>query len=267
MWHKDLLPIIISWPSVFLIIFAFLVFSKKVRKAFIELLKPFQKIKVGSAELVLNKEESAKISKSIKNTFTGYREQVNSEYDLFVERYNISIKLEAVVEEMKNYPNVFKKGIKNLRCTIHMPDILFDNTLYQLLDYYPGGQGKGRIKSVRFGIIGKAWRLGKPITQGQVSTNSEDLIKDWGMTRNEATIAGVSRQSLSCVMLRDKSTLPVGIFYMDAEEKDAFAINGLKSEELHKLISSICIEKKLTETLAKLSEELRGRAPLIQIYD
>ncbi|MDH5415512.1 MAG: hypothetical protein OEW87_15350, partial [Flavobacteriaceae bacterium] len=125
----DLLKIIISWPVVFLIIFACLFFSKKIRQALIELLKPFQKIKIGSAELILDKEEASRISKNIRDTFNRYREQVNSEYNLFVERYNIDEKLEAVVESIKENPKAIDKKAENIRYTIHVPDVLFADTL------------------------------------------------------------------------------------------------------------------------------------------
>ncbi len=266
-WFRAFLEIIVSWPIIFLVCFACLILNKRIRQGFIELLKPFQKIKFGSTELVLNKEEAARISKDTKEVFGLYRKQVNGECDLFVERHNVATMLEEIVEELRKHPNVFRQGLGKLRCTIHVSDILFANSLYQLLDYYPGSQGKGRIKSIRFGIIGKAWRSRKSITQGEIPTDTEDLIVNWGMTRGEATIAGVSKQSFSCVVLRDENTVPVGIFYMDAEEKNAFAVNTMTKEELHKLVTDKCEEKGLTEILAKLNEELRGRAPLIRIYD
>ena len=45
------------------------------------------------------------------------------------------------------------------RATVHIPDVLFSDTLYQLLDYWPKGKGGGRRFSARFGILGLAWRL------------------------------------------------------------------------------------------------------------
>jgi len=87
------------------------------------------------------------------------------------------------------------------------------------------------------------------------------------MTRSEATVAGTSKQSFSCVVLRDKNEMRIGLFFMDAEDKDVFAIKGMTKEKLHKLIISKCEEKNLTGILSKLNEELRGRAPIIHIYE
>jgi hypothetical protein len=88
--------------------------------------------------------------------------------------------------------------ISTFRCTIHVSDILFADDLYQLLNHYPrsGGSGVGRRFSVRYGIIGRAWRLNQHQGEGDARAESkEDLVRYWGMTQEEAEAISRHRPS------------------------------------------------------------------------
>jgi hypothetical protein len=60
-----------------------------------------------------------------------------------------------------------------IRGTIHVPDIIFKEYLYQLTKYYVLTENGSRVEgspgrrfSMRFGIIGRAWRLKESIAVG-----------------------------------------------------------------------------------------------------
>jgi len=160
-----------------------------------------------------------------------------------------------------------KNSLPEYRCTIHVPDLLFAETFYQLLDYIPrqsGPETKGRTWSFRFGFIGKLWRSDKQTDIWEdVPTSVQDLIDNWGMTKEEAENAGKGRKSFLGVMLEHNS-VPVGLFYMDALETNAFGLDT--DEALRKLIAAKCQTRQITEDLAYIAEQLRGSAALIQIY-
>ncbi len=100
-----------------------------------------------------------------------------------------------------------------------VPDILFEDALYCLLDYYPKGKARGRVFSIRFGIIGKSWRSETTELRSSVSGDRENLIMQWGMTSDEADQQ--QPQALLCYILRAKGE-PVGLLFVDTEE-NAFA--------------------------------------------
>ena len=191
------------WPIIFFFIFFYLLFKKDVPRRLRNLLKTFKSIKMFGSEFTLNEELSDEIGKDAEEAFEYYRKQVNREYDRFVEMYDIRQKLESVIKSKEVISALGKnikdfKGIKDIpgfRCTIHVPDILFRDTIYQLLDYYPSGRGVSRTWSARFGIIGRAWRLRKSQTQGNVPTENNELIVEWGMTQEEADKSGKGRKS------------------------------------------------------------------------
>src|SRR4029077_20924802 len=143
-------------------------------------------------------------------------------------------KLEDVIDEMRKVIDK-RKPIKDLRCTLHVPDILFADTLYQLVDYYPRWGGRGRPFSSRFGIIGLCWRSREDQIQGAVPIDPQELVRKWGMTHEEAVASGGGRQSFLALLLSDVSDTHVAILYMDATEKDAFGADTGEEDFRNKL--------------------------------
>ena len=271
------LLISLIWPIFILIIFLYIFYSKKGYQYLINLLKSFKSIKMFGTEFVLSEKLSEEVGVDAEKAFELYRKQTKREYNRFVEIYGLRQKVENVIESnkvSKALDNEDKKKITEIpdfRCTIHVPDILFRETLYQLIDYYPGGGGRGRTWSVRFGIIGRVWRSGNSETQGNVPKDREKLISRWGMTKEEALKFGQGRRSFACVVLKHNESetavgIPVGIFYLDSTKENAF---GSDEENFPKLHQAILEESKncgLTNDLDKLRKELLNRSPLIKIY-
>lgn len=256
------------WPLIILIVFSYLFFSGDAPRRLRRLLKPFKSLKIFGAEFVLSEELSEEIKKDAEGAFELYRKQANREYDRLVEIYDLRQKLEDVLHsEVTQVLGRNIRDIQGFRCTIHVPDILFKETLYQLLDYYPRGGGRGRVWSIRFGIIGRTWRLKIPQSEGSIPTEAQKLIVEWGMTKEEAEASGQGRQSFTCVVLRDEEKTPVGIFYMDSTIKDAFGADNKETrDKLEKAIENGCKKNGLTKGLTDIKKELKSRSPLISIY-
>ena len=261
-WFRDVLSSLFPWPAIVLLLLIYLLLSNHATRRVGELLKPFRSIKLFGAEFVLSEEGAREVATNVEASFAAYRQKVKREFDRQAQVYNLRKKLEGVLKS-DNVKSVLDNA-PGYRCTLHVPDILFDETMYQLLDYYPAGGGRGRTWSARRGIIGRAWRLDESETQGSVPTDSRDLVLGWGMTTDEAAAAGQGRKSFSCVVLRDADQTAVGIFYLDAKKEDAF---GVDHQELHSAITKACQEKGLTSALANLYQELSRRGPIIDVHE
>lgn len=257
------------WPLVILIIFLFLWINPRRLR---ELLRPFRSLKMFGAEFVLSEKLSEEIGKDAEEAFILYRKQAKREYDRLVDRYDLRQKLESVIQSDVTRVLGSVHNIPGFRCTIHVPDILFKDTIYQLLDYYPTGGRRGRAWSARFGMIGKAWRLRESEIRGSVPTDARKLMLEWGMTSEEAAASGQGRKSFACVVLRDGEVMAgegtaVGIFYMDSTEENAFGSDTATQKRLQRVILDGCRKRGLTNDLAKLRQELQSRSPMIKIYE
>jgi len=251
----------VAWPMVVFGFLVYLLVSKKAPDRIIKLFNPFRSFKLFGTEFVINEE----VGKRAEEVFSEFRKQVRSEYDRKIDQYALMEKLESTVQSV--IMPALKQENPNFRCTIHVPDILFAETLYQLLDYYPHGAGRGRTWSSRFGIIGIAWRSGVSRIEGRVPTEPTQLIREWGMSREEAAAAGEGRRSFACAVLRDEDSTPLGIFYMDSTQEEAFGREDAEKNRLVKTIAEGCKSCGLTSALSKLNQDLRGRRPQIKIHE
>lgn len=187
--------------------------------------------------------------------------------------------IDREVEKLKVWPKfeqVIEKGLKPFidstllpaeanapslfRVTLHVPDTLENEKLYQLIDYHPAGpfrNSKGRRKSIRFGAIGKAWRLESSDYSAAVSTQRSDLIKDWGMTATEAEAAGQGRQTFLSVIIRDSSLVPLAIFYMDAYPKDFLGQHNIQAiaDAIEKASGAAKLTMALVNVRSKMVEQ------------
>jgi hypothetical protein len=155
------------------------------------------------------------------------------------------------------------------RATIHIPDMLDPQSLYQLVDYIhvnePKGPigARGRRHSIRFGIIGRAWRLGQSDYDPQVSTVVDELVEKWGMTRDEAERAGRGRQSFAVILLRDTTGSCPGLIFIDSQESGLFG--ALTIEELERRVTETASRRNgLSDSVARvrnlLAQEFRAPA-------
>lgn len=256
---RDLLRLVVSWPVVLLAIVLLLTLSRTAAGRLSAIFTPFSSVKVFGAELVFSKEAKASADEVLEN----YTKQIKAEFDRRAQVLRLWDKLQNVVEAHLLGQVLDKE--KDFRFTIYVPDVLFQDALYQLLDYYPVGGGRGRRKSLRFGIIGLAWRSAQPQVEGDITTDAQELLKEWGMKRHEATAAGKGRKSFACVVLLDNSRTPVGLFYLDCREKNAFGTG--KDESLIKAITEGAEKTGLIRDLEQLGKELRQWSPVISPYD
>jgi hypothetical protein len=249
----------LNWPALLVVGLLYLFLSRNAPLKIADLLMPFQSLKLFGTELVLSKPGGAdledrldKLGRFIKLRFDEWNkdEQFSEKHRKIIDSY--------VRPLVQNFETL------NARSTIHVQDLLFGDAPYQLLDYYPRqNRGpRGRVFPIRAGIIGKTWRLSESMHEGSVSEDTKHLILDWGMTLDEARIAGRGRQSFGCVLLRSESNDALGIFYFDSPAKNAFE----PWEQIEAAVLKGAEETGLLNSLDAMRRDLIERSARVDLY-
>ncbi len=258
----ELVKVLFSWPTLVALILIYFAFSKLAPYKLAKVLRPFRSLRLFGAEFVLSDEVGADAEQAI----VIYRKRVKRQFDALVESYAVRVKLESVINSVQTTIPALKL-VSDVRWTIHVPDMLFADTLYQLVDYYPRGGGRARVFSFRFGVIGLCWRSKEAVVKGEVPTDPKKLLGDWGMSEEEAKASGSGKQSFVAIPLRDESNTPVGVFYMDSKQTKAFATDAPAKELLEQTVVKACSDLKLTTSLSNINDDLKNKRPMIRVHE
>lgn len=167
------------------------------------------------------KESAQQTRATVEEGLGAVRTAISRRLAADVRQYGLQDALQSVVDQTQ------LKGKKGVRATVHIPDPLYENQLYQLLDYYPKGGGSGRTFSTRSGIIGLAWRTWESKKWHQNSVDQAILRQMWGMTREEAETretADKSKLFLAIPLYNPKHAVVRGVFYLDATDRKALGL-------------------------------------------
>jgi hypothetical protein len=110
---------------------------------------------------------------------------------------------------------------RNHRATLYVPGFA-GQELVQATDYIPAGKDSrkviGRRFSVRYGIIGRTFRLRSAMYNWEVHNRGNALVRHWGLTRTEAFKQGSGTTSLMAFPIPpDVTDEPVGVVYLEVE--------------------------------------------------
>jgi hypothetical protein len=106
------------------------------------------------------------------------------------------------------------------RATLYVPGMT-DEQLVQATKYLPAPNPErpvvGRRFSVRYGIIGRAFRQRIALYNWKVDNSRNRLVRLWGLTRSEAYKQGGNATSLMALPIPpNENTDPLGIIYLEA---------------------------------------------------
>jgi hypothetical protein len=270
--HRDQEPTwlqtleVIVWPLLILVILGLLLLTPSGAALMRTVFARIRGVEALGVKLDFTEASATKVRESLEETFHRYRQDSQHEFDRLERMYDINFYRTEVLSKCV-LPHIAEEVKNDFRCTIHVQDLLFEESLYQLLDYIPSGGGRGRAFPVRFGILGKTWRSQKSQGQGTVPTDAERLIVDWGMTPDEALGAGRGRQSFACAFLRSAENAPLGVFYVDSMQRNAF---GTSQEEREVFLDGIEEGAKtwgLIVQLESLIKDTRRGAPGVRVFD
>jgi hypothetical protein len=259
---KELL-IAFAWPLCATIAVLYFLGSAKGGTRLNAFIREFRSFKLFGFEF----DRGEELKQTAEEAFRLHREQTKKQFDLWAQRQKVLETVNRILEaDVEPFLRTELITVPKYRCTVHVPDLLFADSLYQLIDYVPKGERpRGRAWSVRYGMMGKQWRLGKSDWSGEITTDTDQLIREWGMTRAEARQAGTTQKSLLCVVLQQEMRDPVGILYLDVGAPNAFGSKE-QADALLQVTEQACKKHGLIDALATLQDALLKQAPLIQIY-
>jgi hypothetical protein len=266
----------LAWPQVALICFALAIASARVRRGLSSAWKRAQKLKWGGVEIELSQETAKELAASAEDAFKSYRLQANRFIRHQVSAFDVRTHLETTIA---NPSLVGKTGqilsAPGFRCTLYIRDVLFEDTLYQLVDYYPwdGNSTAGRAFSSRFGIIGRAWRSGQHLGEATVPTDEDVLVRDWGMTKEEARRGSRNRPAYICSILRTPGEAgaagaagtAVAVLFADSTEVGAFGSKD-QAAQLAQTLARVALETELSVRLKDLRNELNKYSAAIETH-
>jgi len=260
-WAKLIFGAIFPWPLLISLLLVYILFADGAPARIETLLRPFESIKLFGQEFVLNRQggENAEAAIAI------FRKEISNQFDEDIKKFSLAEKHKELFDKSiaLALPQIMNREV---RSTIYVMDRLFDGRLYQLLDYYPVTTipGRGRTFSTRYGIIGKAWRLGDSQYDPTVPTSEKQLILEWGMTREEAEDAGHGRQSFACIILKDDGQDRLALVYFDSPQKDAFGDRNTW-EKVNQTAQASAGKMGLTAALKSIHLETLKMGPRIHV--
>jgi hypothetical protein len=256
-WLGDLIRSLFPWPAIVLLAILFAPVRHAIDRIVASLadsIRALRSLKVAGIELNLDPKVAQELAaKSTAVVVANYERKA----DMEAAHRQIWEKFTTIIDSVVT--PLAAPGV-GFRATIHIEDQLQSETLYQLVEYQyviePAGPGKtrGRRHSIRFGIIGRAWRLSRSDYQGAVTTDVDDLIKTWGMTHAEAVLAGHGRRSFAVILLRDASGGYSGLIFIDAVPQGLFGTHRI--ETLDARVNAAATASGLSNALAEIKRAL-----------
>lgn len=225
---------------------------------------PGRIMQVGVAGLEIKLSEGASATVDDVEKLLG---QIPATHAEWLSHSHLSNQFQLVVSDIKKYLTTteFDCGapleavdFAHFRFTLHVPDVLLENTLRQLVDYVGNDRGKGgRSFSVRRGIVGKAWRLRTSQFLAK-SYTEEELVELWGMTWEEAIDTSGQKSTYLAVFIKSTSGIPLAVLYADSNFT-ASKLFGRSTgsdpqvfEKLERKVSESCDQRKLRDSLEQL---------------
>jgi len=260
-----------AWPFVTLVAVTAVLFwitmSTAARPILTVMFGRVRKISAFGVEFDLTQAAAVQTRTNVEAGFDELRTKLKRQFDALIDGEGLNNKLLDMAENVVRR-HLTPEAQRSFRCTIHIQDVLFEDALYQLTDYYPLGGGRGRTLSIRFGMIGRCARRSLPDIQTDVTTNASKLVESWAMTTAEAAVVGRDRQSFAAVPLFDDDHQLLGIFYVDAVPRDAWVPAPEEDVEDHALCASIQEHARdygLAPALARIMSEMRRTGPRLRL--
>lgn len=256
------------WPVTLVSLVLLLIFSRTLRQLFGVSSKIIRKISAGGIEMEISSDAVDQVRDHLKSSFQDLVADARDQYDRMADLQDIESRISIIINNEIRGHFAGSKFPSDLRATVHVRDIVFKEFLYQLVDYVPKGGGSHRRFSQRYGIIGRSWRSAKSQGTGNAfhGLSSEDaLVEQWGMTREEAHGMLNSKHSCLSVLLRSGG-IPVGILYIDTDQKDAFGEGGDANTFAARLEVSVNV-KDLADAVERTMAPLRAAAPNLDLKD
>lgn len=242
-----------AWPVVVLLLVGLLFWSKTGQA----LLGSIRHVTIGQVNLELDGANASEVKTRLEEVFKKNRREVERAFSSQSHVRQVTERRNAVAS------GVLKRVAKSedFRCTVYVPDVLFDDALYCLLDYWPKGLAAGKAYSVRYGIIGRAWRLQTSQAESVVVSERPKLMREWAMTNQEAAGHTEDRSFLAILLARERTPYsPVGVLFADGPPK-TFCEAQISE------IESAAETRGLADAVSGVVREMRKRGPQLRVFE
>ncbi len=268
----------LAWPVVVIFVLIALLRSSWISRAIGFLPQAVRAIKVSVAgvEMEINQQAAEEVRSFLVAPIEDLRKKADTEYKKMADAQRVYELLQSAIE-VGCTSVLERKQIQRpalIRGTVHVPDIVFNEYLYQLVNYYPGSRANGpagRRFSQRFGIIGRSWRLGesmaRPTAPGTSAEDIRDLVEQWGMSREEAAGQSRTHPACICVILRspEDNNLPVGLLYLDTTQDQGFGSDDAMAVEVARTMETEEVVQRLALAVGRTIMLLRLAGPKLDI--
>lgn len=241
------------WPAV-VVLFLWLLFGTETGRA---VLGGLRQVKIGQLHLELDGANASQVKARLEEVFENNRAEVRRAF-----------REESRVRRIAELRDAVARGVLQeitggsaFRCTVYVPDVLFEDALYCLLDYWPEGVAAGNAFSVRYGIIGRAWRLRESKAEKVVAGNQAKLMTEWGMTYQEAARHTNDRSFLAVMLAGEHSPEDaVGILFADGPP------HTFRQDQCNH-IEGAYQTRRLAEAVGEVVREMRRRGPELKVLE
>ncbi len=222
-------------------------------------------ISVGNIKLETDPNAIAIRQSKVLGQFSALQDIVKADYLTTVNSKRVDAAFaETVAIYAQQHPELVAA---DFRATLHVPFYLNPESLVQIVDYFDeNGQkhempGVRRVHSIRFGIIGRAWRREKSDYDPHVETDPEKLVRNWGMLESEANRPR-DRQSMAAILLRSAQTnTALAVMFLDAVGTSIFGVPEATPEEtaleIETELQAMSKNTGLIDALANLKDTIR----------
>jgi len=272
------------WPTITIILIFFLIFVPWTRFVTKDLIRSLgiKKLKFTGTEIEFGREDKLVVQRTLGESLEiikQYRKKVDNNIDRLIRKTALHTAFREAAAAI--FETQFRKkfGIQGMRATLHVQDFVFEDRLYQIMDYYPAGGGAHRHFSLRRGIIGRVWRSQIVASAGFLThrvapeplPNEKNVIDaiclQWGLTEMEA-IDFKKAPSYCCVPIKDGHRM-LGVFYMDCNLTNFGWDDTENVESKLKVLQDFCLrevqDKKLPSILSLIENEMADYSPRISL--
>jgi len=270
--------VVITFEFVALLALLALIFAG-VPKALIQFIQKVRTASILGLEVNLSPENNADFDFAFSDALNKLKSDAN-DYIESIDKSKGSI--EAIVELFRKELNSIDPQIQiNGRAALHVRDPLFSNALVQSTPYYffdedvvGSREVCGRRKSVRYGIIGQAWRSRRSQSMADVDHTKSKLVDEWGALQEEASsLDGTKRWAVAFAFLPKGATDPEAILFFDCVNGAVFTIDGgdsppkLMDNSLKEIFDQSNHFKKLKQFINSYYHEVKRISVNISIYE
>ncbi len=189
-------------------------FSDTVKRA-------FGKMTMEVAGVRISVDGADEIRRPVISLYSEAHETLRHQYRALVEKTQIEEKFNLYMTDISDtLKSDYKINMRRLkyRSCIFVPSYT-DGDLIQAVEYIGTEPGRwagyrGRIFSVRYGIVGKAFRTSRAQINPKIGHDAFELARDWGLTRSESLEQSKNKESHSMlaipILSRDEAKVKEG---------------------------------------------------------